>query len=239
MQKFMNRNVVFLSSSHMGQSSWNIGEGVPEYLQGLQGVRWVYPQGPKELKAYLDVQLDVQTEEVFVVVRVSNLTQRVIQAFLSWSHLYLKISFIFIAQTIENTAHQMDALSSKLLFIYESESPRIAQIVTRRLMGLMVKTRKQERKPVQTPVILKKSATEEVAAPGRVQYLKEGQMRDFSKGGAQIFLGQECVRLKDFISLMYQNRNGEWVSVESQVRWVVSTGQGQQLIGVQFLALSA
>ena len=219
----------------MGQSSWNIGEGVPDYLQGLQGVRWVYPQGPKELKSYLDQQ----DEEVFVVVRVSNLTQRVIQAFLSWSHLYLKLSFIFIAQTIENTAHQMDALSSKVLFLYESEYLRISEVVTRRLMGLVVKTRKQERKPVATSVILKKSLTDENESAGRVQFLKEGQMRDFSKGGAQIHLGQECVRLKDFISLMYQNRNGEWVSVESQVRWVVSTGAGQQLIGVQFLALSA
>lgn len=231
------RNLVFLSSSHIyGSSGWDEGYEIPLCLQGVQGVRWFLPQGPLQLKQFLQSQ----DGEVFVVIRVKHLTERVLQAFLSWNRIYLKLSFIFVAEVIENAVHQVGDLKSRLLLFYESEGERISKAVTRRLLGFDVRSRRQERKLVQVPVMLKKSITEEKSPTGKgVQFLKEGQMRDFSKGGAQIELGQTCVRLRDFISIMYQNRNGEWVSVESQVRWVVSTSQGQQLVGVQFLAVSA
>ncbi|WP_374079724.1 PilZ domain-containing protein [Bdellovibrio bacteriovorus] len=181
-----------------------------------------------------------QQGEIFVIVRVENLTQRLVQAFLNWGKLNVKLSFIFIAQTIEKTAQQVAFANTQMLFLFESEAPRIADLVTRRLLGLAVKSRKQERITVQSQVMLKKSVFAEESPTGRgVQFLREGQMQDFSKGGAQISIGQGQVKIKDFISLMYQNRHGQWVSVESQVRWVVSTAAGDQIIGVQFLAVSA
>lgn len=72
-----------------------------------------------------------------------------------------------------------------------------------------------------------------------IQFLRDGQMQDFSRGGALIALKEKGVQEKDLVSLIYKNRHGQWVSVESQVRWVVSTAQGEQIIGVQFLAVSA
>lgn len=220
------RDLVFLSSS----------QSLPSYLQGLRGVRWHFTQNPEELKQYLMKQQG----EIFVIVRVENLTQRLVQAFLNWAKLNVKLSFIFIAQTIEKTAQQVAFANTQMLFLFESEAPRIADLVTRRLLGLAVKSRKQERITVQSQVMLKKSIFAEESPTGRgVQFLREGQMQDFSKGGAQISVGQGQVKIKDFISLMYQNRHGQWVSVESQVRWVVSTATGDQIIGVQFLAVSA
>lgn len=175
-----------------------------------------------------------------MIIRTETLSQRVLQAFLSWGQLHVKSSFIFIAQTIEKTAQQLALKSSRFLLLYESEGPRIADLVTRRLMGLPVRSRKQERMAVQSQVMLKKSAlAPESPTGGWVQFLREGQMSDFSQGGARIALEKGGVKQKDFISLMYQNRHGRWVSVESQVRWVVSTEDGDQIIGVQFLAVSA
>lgn len=220
------RDLVFLSSSH----------SLPSYLQGIRGVRWHFTQNPEELKQYLMAQQG----EILVVVRVENLTQRLVQAFLNWGKLNVKLSFIFIAQTIEKTAQQVAFANTQMLFLFESEAPRITDLVTRRLLGLAVKSRKQERITVQSQVMLKKSVFAEESPTGRgVQFIREGQMQDFSKGGAQISIGQGQVKIKDFLSLMYQNRHGQWVSVESQVRWVVSTATGDQIIGVQFLAVSA
>ncbi|MNY58721.1 hypothetical protein D3C86_1950910 [compost metagenome] len=64
-------------------------------------------------------------------------------------------------------------------------------------------------------------------------------MVDFSQGGAQIAVKQAGVAAKDFISLMYRDAKGAWVSVESQVRWVRPTPEGEHLVGIQFLAVSA
>lgn len=222
------KDLIFLSSSQYG---------LPPYLQGLKGVRWRYAQTPEELKKLLMSQQG----EIFVIIRSESLSERTVQAFMSWGKLKLKTSFIFIAQNIEKAAHQLTLANSQILLIYESEGLRIADIVTRRLLGLAVKSRKQERVPVQSQVMLKKSMVVDESPTGNtVQLLREGQMNDFSQGGAQIAVCEGGgVFVKDFVSLMYQNRHGRWVSVESQVRWVVSTNTGEQIIGVQFLAVSA
>lgn len=220
------KDLVYLSS----------GQQLPAYLQSLRGVRWHFSRNSEELKQYLMSQQG----EIFVIIRTENLSQRLVQAFMSWGKLNVKLSFIFITQTIEKTAHQVAFSSSQVLFLFESEGARIADLVTRRLLGMPVKSRKLERMAVQAQVMLKKSIYAEESPTGRgVQFIREGQMQDFSKGGAQISLGQGEVKTKDFISLMYQNRHGQWVSVESQVRWVVSAANGDQIIGVQFLAVSA
>lgn len=125
-------------------------------------------------------------------------------------------------------------------FFSSSEGKGFGELVTQCIHRITVKSRKHERMQVESKVMLKKSMiAEKSPVGGMVQFLRDGQMQDFSRGGALVTLKEAGVREKDFISLMYQNRHGLWVSVESQVRWVVSTIQGEQIIGVQFLAVSA
>ncbi|MDG0817420.1 PilZ domain-containing protein [Bdellovibrio svalbardensis] len=175
-----------------------------------------------------------------MIVRSDFLSPRTVQAFISWTQLKVKMSFIFIAQTIENSVYQLGLGSSTVLFLRESEGAAITGIVTRCLNGQGMKSRKSERQPVQSPVMLKKSmVAEQSPTGGGVQFLREGSMTDFSQGGAQIEVTQGLVRVKDFVSLMYQDQCGKWVSVESQVRWIAASVTGQQIIGVQFLAVSA
>lgn len=175
-----------------------------------------------------------------MIIRTENLSLRAVQAFLSWSHSQVKASFIFIAQHIENSVHQLVLNRPEVLLVRESERERIEEIVTRRLNGEAVKSRKQDRMSVSSPVMLKKSVMADSSPTGEwVQFLREGHMLDFSQGGAQITMGSEPIRRKDYISLMYKNQHGVWVSVESQVRWVSSSPEGEQIIGVQFLAVSA
>ncbi|WII71911.1 PilZ domain-containing protein [Bdellovibrio sp. 22V] len=175
-----------------------------------------------------------------MVVRADFISRRTVQAFLGWAKVHANTCFIFIAQTIESAAYQLSLSSAKVLFFHESEGERIGSLLARRIQGETVRSRRQERMAVQSQVMLKKSVmTKDSPTGAGVQFLREGHMKDFSQGGAQISLGQGGVRVRDFISLMYQNRHGQWVSVESQVRWVVSTSLGEQIIGVQFLAVSA
>ncbi|KYG60423.1 hypothetical protein AZI85_13220 [Bdellovibrio bacteriovorus] len=233
MQKKPVKDLIYLSSS---QNTVPGLASVPAYLQGIQGVRWHLAPPPELLKDFLKSQ----PGELFVIVHSKSLSVKVAEAFLAWTKTKVKVSFIFIAQTIEKATFQLSHAFPQALFLYESEGLRIGEIVTRRLQGKPVKSRKQERMRVQSEVMLKKSVTAEASPTGSsVQFLKEGHMQDFSQGGAQITVEEGEISVKDFISLMYKNRHGRWVSVESQVRWVVSTAPGEQIIGVQFLAVSA
>ncbi|ASD64018.1 PilZ domain-containing protein [Bdellovibrio bacteriovorus] len=220
------KDLIYLSSS----------QHLPLYLQRLRGVRWYRSRSAAELKE----TLQSSKGDLHVIIRTENLSLRAVQAFLSWSHSQVKASFIFIAQHIENSVHQLILNRPDILVLRESERERIEQLVTRRLNGESLKSRKQDRMIVSSPVMLKKSVMAESSPTGAwVQFLREGHMVDFSQGGAQISLGQEPVQKKDFISLMYKNQHGVWVSVESQVRWVACSPEGEQIIGVQFLAVSA
>lgn len=220
------KNVVYLNSSQV----------LPPYLQAVKGVRWNIFQDLKSLNKYLMEQKG----EVTLVVKSTFVSLKAVEVFLAWGNSKIKLSIIFIAQTVEKKAYQLSFTNPKMIFLYESQGERLSHLVTRCIRGDSVKSRKFERVRVLSQVMLKKSViTEKSPVGGAVQFLRDGQMQDFSRGGACITLKQGGVREKDFISVMYQNRHGLWVSVESQVRWVVSTIQGDQIIGVQFLAVSA
>lgn len=219
------KDLIYLSSSH----------DLPLYLQNLRGVRWYRSQSVADLKEVIKSYQG----EIHVVVRSDVLSLRAVQAFMSWGHARIKASFIFIAQSIEKSVHQMALNHPNILVVRESEGDKITSIIMRRIQGERLKSRKQERVPVQSVVMLKKSVTSDTSPTGEwVQFLKEGMMVDFSQGGAQITLDEESVQRKDFLSLMYKNQHGKWVSVESQVRWVQGYTDGRQVVGVQFLAMT-
>ena len=202
----------------------------------LRGVRWRWAQSTEKLKQVLNTQQG----ETCVIVRSEFLNIRIVQAFLSWAQLKGRMSFIFIAQTIENSVYQLGFGNSRVLFVHESEGSRITELVHRCLSGLGVKSRKAERLPVQSPIMLKKSMMAIQSPTGvGVQFLSEGAMKDFSQGGAQIEISTASVSVKDFVSLMYQDQQGKWVSIDSQVRWISSSVAVNQIIGVQFLAVNA
>lgn len=208
---------------------------IPAVLNGLVEVQWTCVNSLEQLKTYLDRPQG----ELFVIVQLQELSQRSLQAFSTWIKLKVKIHFIFIVQSIESACFKMYPLPEQMLVLFQSEGERIAKAVMRKLVGLKVQSRKQERLPAQSQVMVKKSALTEESPTGKsVQFLREGVMQDFSKGGAQLEFEEIKVKAKDFISLMYQNRHGRWVSVESQVRWVSVLNNGKQVVGVQFLAVN-
>lgn len=226
MSKAPLRNVVYLNSSH----------SLPSYLQALKRVHWNFTSSAEQLKHFINSH----SGELTVIIRADFLSLRAVKSFASWAQQCARLNFIFIAQTIENAAFQLADGSLKMVFLLENEGSRITLLIQRFFEGKIVKARRQERQAVQSQVMLKKSVFANHSPTGAgVQFLREGQMNDFSQGGAQISVGEGGVRERDFLSLMYQNRFGQWVSVESQVRWVVSTSAGEQIIGVQFLAVSA
>ncbi len=219
--------MIYLSSS----------QSLPLYLKQVNGVKWHQVQSQEEIQSLLTTLKG----DIHVVVRTDSLSLRTVQAFLAWGQLKLRLHFVFIADKIEKAVYQQSLhRDSQVLVLRETEAPHIAQIITQRVLGAVVKSRRQERQETKSPVMLKKSAFAEESPIGAwMQLLREGEMMDFSQGGAQITVLQSGVQAKDFVSLMYRDHRGSWISVESQVRWVKSSSTGTSLLGLQFLAVSA
>ncbi|HWU44615.1 MAG TPA: PilZ domain-containing protein [Bdellovibrio sp.] len=215
----------------------SLSQSLPSYLTSLPGVRWHLASSKEKLKLLLKTQ-----KEVCVIVQSDFLNVRQVQAFLSWIQIRQDISFIFIARNIEDGVYKLNLKGHPVFFLKESESDFIPGIVTRCLRDRGARGRRQERCFVQSSVMLKKSTIAyQSPTGGGVQFLREGRMKDFSPGGAQILCEgrRSLIAVKDFLNLIYQDRSGKWVSIETQVRWIASSAEGQQIIGVQFLAMSA
>lgn len=207
----------------------------PEELRVVPGLSWSFVKTTDELQA----ALEVCEKEVFVVVRFSMLTVRALETFLKWGRLNLKAHFIFLVQTIEDRAQTDLRVNARIMVVVEGEANcSIAELVQKRIFGVSVEARRETRIAVTSPVIIKKSSLVAEDMPG-VQFLREGAMQDFSRGGARLRVLGGGVSKKDFVSVMYRDTNGSWVAVDSQVRWVRNLESGQQVVGVQFLAVNA
>lgn len=210
-------------------------KNLPTYLQSVENVLWIQPQSLEELKS-----LPLKTkEQYFIVVHSKEVNVRTVQAFLSWSKFQPQLQIIFIGQKVEKATHQLALSNSQVLIVFESEGRRIADIVTRCINGLSVKSRKRERSPLRSLALVQGSSLGVGRLTKSQQAVMEGVMTDFSRGGAQISLQSAGLNPKEFVSVLYRDERGKWVSVESQVRWVLESAAGVQTVGVQFLAVSA
>ena len=145
MQLSPEKDLIYLSSSH----------SLPSYLKKLSGVRIRQMKTLEELKSFLATK----TEYVIVIIQSPSLSLRTAQAFLSWGQLKLRWSFIFISQTIEKAVYQLANQGHPILILQESDDgEKIAETLTRRILGGLIKSRRQERQSVQSPVMVKKSA---------------------------------------------------------------------------------
>jgi PilZ domain. len=150
------------------------------------------------------------------------------------------VTLIVVAQTFESTCYKVTLERSDLVLVREKEADSIQSILDRWANGERIYSRKKERIPVKTPVMVKKSALNIHSPAGSsILALAEGRMRDFSASGACLDIPALALAPKEFLNVIYMSQDGKWVSVECQLRWVQKTEEGRALVGVQFLAVSA
>ncbi|MNT55202.1 PilZ domain protein [compost metagenome] len=150
------------------------------------------------------------------------------------------VTLMIVAQTFENSCYKLTLERQDLVLIREKEADSLQTILDRWTRGERIYSRKKERITVKTPVMVKKSAMNlHNPAGSSILALAEGKMRDFSASGACLDIPALGMMPKEFLNVIYMSQDGKWVSVECQLRWVQKTQEGRQLVGVQFLAVSA
>lgn len=145
------------------------------------------------------------------------------------------LNLIVFTKTIETSLFQKYARSPSLLLVTEAEKKRAAYFASKFLQGNPVYLRSSERQTMAAPVMVKSTDWTKSPVPG-VQ--TKGHFIDFAQQGARLYLPQRSFRVKDYISVLYQSQNKEWITVESQLRWEAPTPEGGQMLGIQFLAIA-
>lgn len=209
---------------------------LPVYLREIQGFKLRSFDYMEDLKAHLART----SQSSLVVIELSSVTPRYVEYFLRMSSENSGNYFIFIAQVVDNSVFQIQMSRGRFMVLREEEAMTLKELVQLWKSGRMLFSRRSQRQELKAPVMVKKSKYSGHSPTGAaIQALSEGQLCDFSAGGAKLLVKSSGLKLKDFVSLMYLSAQGQWVSVEAQLRWVEDAGPGRQVVGVQFLAISA
>lgn len=151
---------------------------------------------------------------------------------------YPQKHFIFIGQHIDKSVKIEVDKTRNCSFLWPHEEGQIS-IKIKQILGVHHEvTRRSDRKRVQAPLIIKASEIMEESPIGhKMKAVMEGTFVDFSKHGAKLVLKEGWLAVKDYICIMYQKSGGEWVSMESQIRWTErDPSTGCFFMGVQFIA---
>ncbi|MNJ98577.1 PilZ domain protein [compost metagenome] len=209
---------------------------LPHYLHEIRGFKMRSLESLGDLKAHLRRA----HQSALIVVELPQASQKHVESFLKLCPENLENYFIFISQVVENSAFQLQLNKSHFMILRGEDAMTLNELVQLWKAGRILASRRTPRQALRAPVMVKKSMLNGQSPTGAaIQALSEGELFDFSAGGAKLLLRASALKLKDFISLMYMSQQGQWVSVEAQLRWLEDAGNGQQIIGVQFLAMSA
>lgn len=238
MRDAVSREVFYLSSSL----------ALPESLSHLENIEWRWVANEEVLKSFLvSLPIDKITDTVWVVVTSKFLTLNTLEIFLGMALLEKRLSFIFLTDNLQKTIKLERFEKNRIKILSESQSSSVGEIIFSDEIQAQEKTsmeqfdsRKYERSHVKSKIILKKQKPEgEPLGRGEIQYLQECQLNDISPGGARILVAKGILAVTDFIVLIFQDKRGEWLTVESQVRWMASSLTAYQDVGVQFLKVKA
>ncbi|WP_413557050.1 PilZ domain-containing protein [Bdellovibrio sp. HCB209] len=178
----------------------------------------------------LKLQL-AQNQKVVVLAEFDYCTSRHVKAFMS---LKGRMRLIVIAKSIDVSVYQKYARHPDLLLIPKSDILQAFFLTSKFFDGDPVYMRSAVRQETSAPALVK--STNWVSQDSIRQ--RKGRFMDFAKQGARLYLPERMFGLKEFVSVLYQLENQEWVTVECQLRWEVATPDGGQIMGVQFLAIA-
>ncbi|MFP5519795.1 MAG: PilZ domain-containing protein [Bdellovibrionia bacterium] len=206
---------------------------IPKRLKLSPFVRAVLVRSVYELETHF------KSDDVFGVLLYGNRFDEVlVQKLQFMSKKYPRRHFILCSQEIDKSSKNIIYKSPNLHFFWGSEESQINYLLSKISQKQQFHPRKAERTAVSAPVMVKASQIAVDSPVGsRLKAIVEGNFVDFSKYGAKIVLSAAAMSVKDYICVMYQKANGQWVSVESQVRWSERDDvSGKYYYGLQFIA---
>ncbi len=179
-----------------------------------------------------------KTASGLILAEFPKCTSRHVEAFMALrSEMIMKnshLNLMFFSQSIDFSVYQKFPRDRSLLLVSEAEKQKAPMLASKFLQGQPVFLRNSERQPMESPVLVKSTDwTGQLSTPRT-----KGRFIDFAQQGARLYLPQKIFKVKDYISVLYQSSNKDWITVECQLRWEHPTPDGGQMLGIQFLAIA-
>ncbi|WP_295903740.1 PilZ domain-containing protein [uncultured Bdellovibrio sp.] len=174
--------------------------------------------------------------------------EKIIVVFLPFLEIRHFDIYSYLQRTIPNvkTFFVVNELSSSMkiklkthrdfVVLWKTEEANLANDILAYLEGKSLQLREDKREPHENKAMLSPSLLPLGMENKGFQPIMGGSFENISVNGSCLKIKAPFYSKKDFVSLTYQNKAGEYVSIEGQVRWTKwNEGEQSQELGVQFL----
>lgn len=208
---------------------------IPKHLKKVPEFQCHLVQNPYDLR----LNLGTTSGEKIVVVYVPFLEVRHFDIYAYLQKNYHNVKTFFVVEELSYTMKNKLKGFQDFIVLWRTEEMHLARDIQSYLEGKRIELR-QDRREAHTHGAL---VTPSLLPPGMenkaFQPILGGKFDNISLNGSCVKVRAPFYSKKDFVSVTYQNKEGEYVNVEGQVRWTQWNEKDQtQELGLQFLTQS-
>lgn len=204
---------------------------IPTALKNEKSFHCLVVENPYDLRHHLQ-----DDEEKVIVAFLPFLEVRHFDLYNYLQKTHNKVKTFFVVNELSSNMKIRLKARNDFVVLWKTEEANLPKDILAYLSGRFLELRQDKRFPQESRAMLSPSLLPMGTENRGFQPILGGAFENISMNGSCLKIKAPFYTKKDFINLTFQNKEGDYVSVEGQVRWTKwnETDQMQEL-GVQFL----
>lgn len=204
----------------------------PKTLKSFSNTDVKMIQNPYELRQELG---NPDTEKI-ILAYLPFLELRHFELYRYFQKTYSRVQTFFIVQELSSSMKLKVKATNEFVVLWKTEELHLPEILSKYLAGQVPTLRQDQREDHQIRGLVSPSLLPAGLNDKGFQPILPGSFENLSPNGSCIKIKAPFYKDKDFIQLSYQRKDGEFVSVEGQVRWSQWDAKEEtQKLGLRFV----
>lgn len=205
---------------------------VPRQLKTERNFKCTLIENPYDLR----LALQESTGEKIIVVYLPFLEVRHFDIYAFLQKSIANVKTFFVVNELSSSMKAKLKSHRDFIVLWKTEESHLAKDIHSYLEGTHLELRQDRREPHSNRPMIAPSLLPSGSENREFQAILGGHFENISANGSCVKIKAPFYNKKDFINLTYQTKEGEFVSVEGQVRWAKwNESEQSQELGVQFL----
>lgn len=205
---------------------------IPQDLKREKSIHCILVNNPYELQS--DVKENQKT--LLAVAFLPYLDLRHLNAFSYLKKTNPSLKIFFVLQEMSPSMKLRLQEYKDFSILWAHEQPNLKNDLIKCLKGQKIEVRQDRRDHLNKHPLIGPSQFNEDFKIKKFKPIFGGNFKNISINGSCIILKKNSYGRKDFINVTYQNKEGEYISVEAQVRWTQWNSQARHYeLGIRFL----
>lgn len=191
-------------------------------------------ENPYQLR---EIMQAIPTQEKIIVAYLPFLEVRHFELYSHLQKTTENLKVVFVVNELSSNMKIRLKTDNQFIVLWKTEESGLMKTIHKYLDGKTVQLRDEKREPHSTRGMLSPSKLPLGDQNKGFQPILGGSFENLSMAGSCMKIQAAFYAPKDFVNLTYQNKEGEFVSMEAQVRWSKWNEETKtQELGVQFLS---